>query len=535
MFIDGRKIPAGKVLEADVCIIGAGAAGITIARAFMNTRTRVIVVESGGLEYEHDTQELYAGSVVGLPYPRLDSVRLRLFGGATNHWGGFNRILSPFDFEEKSWIPESGWPITKSDLDPFYETAFETCLLGAGIWRWDTEFWRNLTRGKSAFANSLFDVVVSQRSRLTAQHGRSFGRFYRVDFERSHNAAVYLYSNLTELETNPAGTVVTRIRVACLSGNHFYVKARIFVLATGGIENARVLLASRKTQKFGLGNEHDLVGRYFTDHFSFSAGRAFFLDGNVPDSLLASRTGDYGDIWTELGLPPSIQARERMLNTVLWFGRGLDEFYLKASNSKGVQSLNYLFGRDDAVDETEDLASHIGNIVRDLDDILISGYRRAFIGSVPARKYYDCVVRLDPSPNANSRVTLMQDRDKLGVNKIQVSLQLNSSDKFSVQRAVELLGTELGRLGLGRVQSTFSADSDWPPDYVEIGPHHCCTTRMSETPRDGVVDRNCRVHGVGNLYIAGSSVFRTVTSTTPTMTIVALALRLAHHVKGLLR
>ena len=167
-----------------------------------------------------------------------------------------------------------------------------------------------------------------------------------------------------------------------------------------------------------------------------------------------------------------------------------------------------------------------------MDDIALSIYRKTMPDGF-AISHHICTARIEPAPNPSSRVTLIEERDSLGVPKVKLDWRLSELDKFSTQRTMELLGLEAGRLGVGRVQMAWDASSDWPED-MNIGFHHMGTTRMSDTQRNGVVDKNCRVHGVHNLFVAGSSVFATAGSGTPTMAIVALALRLADHVKGLI-
>ena len=147
----------------------------------------------------------------------------------------------------------------------------------------------------------------------------------------------------------------------------------------------------------------------------------------------------------------------------------------------------------------------------------------------PARRAIFFMNELEQAPNPASRVRLIEQRDALGMPRVQLEWRLSGLDKRSIRRAHELLARELGRAGLGRLQLMLSEDEHrWPPE-LGGGRHHMGTTRMHRDPARGVVDPDCRVHGVGNLYVAGSSVFPTVGAANPTLTIVALALRLADH------
>ena len=127
MFVDARTIPAGATLETDICIIGAGAAGIALAQEFAGLDMRVSILESGGREFDAETQQLGTGRNIGTPYFPLDAARLRYFGGTTNHWGGLCRPSNAIDFESRSWVPDSGWPLTKAELQPYYERAQVSC------------------------------------------------------------------------------------------------------------------------------------------------------------------------------------------------------------------------------------------------------------------------------------------------------------------------------------------------------------------------------------------------------------------------
>jgi choline dehydrogenase-like flavoprotein len=151
------------------------------------------------------------------------------------------------------------------------------------------------------------------------------------------------------------------------------------------------------------------------------------------------------------------------------------------------------------------------------------------IGTIPV-DHIDVTTRIDPAPNPASRITLSDERDALGQRRAQLDWRLDSLDKHSVNRTLEIMGAALGRAGLGRLQIVSDDDTTWPED-IRGGWHHMGTTRMSDDPKQGVVDKHCQVHGISNLFVAGSSVFPTAGSGTPTMTLVSLALRLADRIK----
>jgi choline dehydrogenase-like flavoprotein len=266
MFADARAVEQDRVLETEVCIVGGGAAGITLARELINSRFSVVVLESGGFSYEVSTQDLYRGPNTGLPYFALDGVRLRYFGGTTNHWSGDCRPFDDADFEPRRGIPYTGWPIRAADVRPFYGRASETCGL-------PTTDLRSLTSSELALAPIRLrkDRFVNRFVRVVPPAARSFGARYKEELRRAGNVTVYLHANAVEVSTNESGRKVSAIRVATLSGRRFSVRARVFILAAGGLETPRLLLASNRQWPSGVGNHNGVVGRFFIEHPRFLA------------------------------------------------------------------------------------------------------------------------------------------------------------------------------------------------------------------------------------------------------------------------
>lgn len=563
MLADARRVPAGERLEADLCIIGAGAAGITLARALIGSPVRVTMLESGGLELGRDTQALYQGRSSGLPYFPLNTARLRFFGGSTNHWGGVCRPFDPLDFEHRDWIPFSGWPIRKSDLDPYYPSAGEIVGLHSDVW--SVETWDERDDESPL---ELGPRTAPRIAQVVPEEARSFGTKYRDEIEAAANVHAYLHANVTEIEANGAGITATSVQVATLEGNRFSVEARHFVLATGGIENPRLLLASNGTRPAGLGNQHDLVGRFFAEHPRFKAAVAAPADAELDVGFYEIHHVDDVEVQGYVSLPERVQRSEEVADVQVFVEPTYNARFESAFDSDDVDSLKALpkgegsigdFGTnlmnvvgdlttfrdftvpgaplpvpypeivEKALSSGDELRDHIPDL---LGDVMAEGYKRAN-GSAPVERL-DLITRLDQVPNPDSRVTLSSARDELGMPRAQLEWRLTPTDRYSAARAIEILGAEFARAGLGRVRVTFNPDDAWPEDLAG-GNHHIGTTRMSDDPKRGVVDRDCLVHGMSNLYVAGSSVFATAGSSTPTLTIVALALRLADHLRRVAR
>ena len=564
MLADARRTPAGAELEADLCIIGAGAAGITLARQFIDTRFKIVLLESGGLELDQRTQELYKGRSIGLPYFPLDAARLRYFGGSTNHWGGICRPFDELDFERRDWIPFTGWPIRGSDLDRYYPPAVDAVRLLShdfSITGWDDR--DPLSR------LDLDDRTVPRVAQFVGEKSRSMGTDYRDEIARAANLHTYLHANVEEIVTDGTASAVTHLRVATLTGNRFSVKARHFVLAVGGIENPRLLLASNRQQTRGLGNQHDLVGRFFLEHPRFGAGVAAPADSELGVGFYEPHHVGDTEIQGYVAFPPKVQRAENMVDVQVFLEPVYNARFEQAFDSGDVDALRTLSkggggsignfgtnlmkvagdlttGRDftvpgaplpvpypDVVGKLLSSPSEVRDRIPDLlGDVAAWGYKR-LSGAAPLQ-HITLVTRLDPAPNPDSRVTLGTSRDELGMPRAQLDWRLSSIDRHSAVRATELLGTAFARAGFGRVRLIVHEDDrSWPSDLAG-GYHHMGTTRMSDDPKRGVVDRDCRVHGMTNLFIAGSSVFPTGGSSPPTLTITALALRLSDHLKGVM-
>ena len=275
MIIDAHLVHENKTIETDICIVGTGTAGLTLAREFIGKDFIVCLLESGGLKPDRKTQALYQGENIGHPYFTLHSARARFFGGTTNRWnipieddaGGVRmRPLDAIDFEERDWIPYSGWPFNKPHLDPYYLRAQEICKItpqSYAVPDWEDPENRPVLPLKG-------DTVKTVIFKFGSRH--PFLNDYTKEIERSDNIKTYLYANVIEIETNDTARAVTRLRVACIQGNKFWVKAKFFILAAGAIEIPRLLLSSNKTQSIGLGNQNDLVGRFFMEHPHFWSG-----------------------------------------------------------------------------------------------------------------------------------------------------------------------------------------------------------------------------------------------------------------------
>ncbi len=508
MHTDTRTLPDNTLIEGDLCIIGAGAAGISMALDWLGRPEKVVLLEGGGFEYEEAIQDSYDGPGSGQKYYPLKASRLHYFGGTTGHWAGMCSPFDAIDFRARPWVPHSGWPIDKSALDPYYKKAHSPLQLGP--YPYDFDFWRQEL--PNAKALPLDPGVVSNK--MWQYSEARFGPLYRDTLANAHNIALYTHAKVVELVANETVTQLKEVRLQMLDGKTHRVRARQFVLACGAIQNARLLLASNQQAAAGLGNAHDLVGRYFQEHLEIASAECWFFKPQ-PMSL-------YTYTWrktrasAELALAEQIQERHQILNgTVSFTPLPIGKYrtpkmqsYQDKDPRKAWQNMN------DQWQKTLKKAAEVEN--------------------GPVQWAYQLNTRIEQAPNPESRVTLESERDAFGLPRAKLHWALTALDKRSIRTLYEILGQQLGIQGLGRIRL-----NDWLrdekdtgfPDSTNAGWHHMGTTRMHEDPKKGVVDANCKVHGLHNLYVAGSACYPTSGAPNPTLTLVALSLRLSEYLK----
>ena len=549
MLIDASTLPANRVIETDVCIVGAGPAGVTLARELADQDFQVCLLESGGLNPDPETQALCEGKTISpqrYPTDELHVGRCRQFGGSANYWciqidrdenQAHVRHVTPddIDFEQREWVPYSGWPFRKADLAPYYQKANAICKIGPDVYEakaWEEDQAKPLSFQSDRIQSSVFQFGPSA----------VFTHDYREELQAS-SVTTYLNASVLEVETNGNASAVTGLRVASLDGKEFRVKARMVVLATGGFENARLLLLSDQVQKAGLGNQNDLVGRFFMDHPGFRFGvfipasRELFNSTAFYDLRRVNGTPVMG----KLSLSEAVLRQEQLLNICVMLVPRPSGY-----ESRAVNSWRNLLSAAKRKQLPKDAWKHVKNVVSDLDDIVNYAYRRVkkldFVYSprmggwsrrpadIRTFKAFEVIAQAEQAPNPDNRVTLTEECDRLGRRKVSLNWRWSDIDLETIKRVQQILAQEFAQSGLGEFQ---------PRDQIEGGlprfgstHHHIGTTRMHPDPKQGVVDENCQVHGVANLFVAGSSVFPTGGGyANPTLTIVALAVRLADHVK----
>jgi choline dehydrogenase-like flavoprotein len=566
----------GSEFEADIAIIGAGPAGITIAREFLNSPYRVLLIESGLVDEHEPHMALNQVESEGEPAgeaainfrrifhgPNMGSfnqqaqpygMRVRAFGGSAKYWGGRSATFDQMDFAKRDWVPFSGWPVSRESLKPYFDRAADWLNLGPNCY--DEEFWK-LLGGKierppldRSKLRSCFWQYARSRRDLTQM--KSFG----ADFKAldSGNVRVLVNATVTQIEIDEDGKAFSHLEVSTINNVRSKVTARLCVLASGGIENARLLLASNRKRKEGLGNKHDIVGRFLMDHPGTRLGhftRADLKKAGYLGFYTLRKDGHFRLYLHGLTFSPEFQAEEKLLNAAIYT---LPEI----SPDDPIEALKRLarFKSENPFADIWALITSVGLLSKavglkvfqsklmphSLQNLIINFFMvvnpsfvvREFQSKGVPHKL-DCLsihVMTEQVPDPESRIVLSESRDPLGMPRAKATWKISEADRHNILRIGQLLRDELPK---ARLPAPVMADwivENRPQDAPLVDMAHATgATRMSSDPKTGVVDANCKVHDVENLYIAGASVFPTSGHANPTLMITSLALRLADHLK----
>jgi choline dehydrogenase-like flavoprotein len=536
MITDARTLAEVATIAADICIVGAGPAGLTLATELAKkSGVQILLIESGGLDLDPETQALNQGIRADDNYVDPSTIRARGFAGTAHLWntpvkgtlGAKYVPLDEIDFEKRDWVPHSGWPFDRQHLNPFYERAHQRCGLGPfqyGLGDWSADPHRPWNMEGTDARSGLYQLGSVDVFRKDAQ----------AAVRDAQNIQCLLYANVTEIEMAPPGEKVTGLKIVCLNGRTLKATASTFVLAAGAIENPRLLLASDSVQKGGIGNRFDCVGRYFMDHPVY-----YFTRLRPDDAKLFEISGFYDlqvmrgtTILGRLGVSPEAMRRDGLLNASIVLYPKIPGY-----RSRGIEALRQLriAFRERAI--PPQLFRKLANLIVGAPDLAAYAIRSARVKTVPnhgwsnlennAGRYatFEPEFYLEQSPDPQNRITLANSRDRLGMRQAEIHWRWNELDARSAERTRQIVDESLAKKGIGHLDLL----KFW---RLRPSAHHPAgTTRMHADERQGVVDENCRVHGTANLYVTGPSVFPTCGYANPMLTIVALALRLADHLQ----
>jgi choline dehydrogenase-like flavoprotein len=516
MIADFRKADTPTEFDADICIVGSGAAGLTLA-AHVAGPLRVLIVEAGDWAPTRGVDDWLTGEASDFAFDGFNDGRMRAFGGATRRWAGQLMRLDAIDFEKRDWVPHSGWPITLHDLEPFYDRA-ET-FLGAGKAVYDSRIWARFGIRDPGFANvdvfPKFTVYMPQPD-FTKAFGAKLVR---------ENPAIRILLNATALEValDADAKRVAGVRIAAENGRTGIVRARAYALCGGGIENPRLLLASNSVVPAGVGNARDLVGRFFQDHPNGDTGIVTSARPRVFQNQFRKLRRAGVTYWPKLSFTDAAQRRGRYLNANALMVYDYDDDSALVRAKGAIAAVR---ARSSSAMVRDGL-----RVLRHVPELAAQAVHTAATGKA---------LRFDPSrimlhtfaeqvPDPDNRVTLSTARDRFGIGRPRLAWRVHPDELRTMRAFTEAAGAEFRRLGLGELALAPWLDQGIEGARAEVKDfyHHAGATRMATTPVEGVTDPDCRVFDTDNLYIAGGSVFPTSGYANPTLTMVALAIRLA--------
>jgi choline dehydrogenase-like flavoprotein len=547
MIQSADEIVRDTVMRADICIVGGGPAGITLALELSRTGRSILLLESGDAKPDADAQALNVGEVADSTlHSPPDKYRQRVFGGATSIWGGRCVPFDPIDFATRPWMDHSGWPIGYDDVEPYYAAANALCE--AGEYEYDARLalpggMRPLLRG---FAPRHFDMNGIERFSCPTD----FGRRYRDRLHAAATVRVLLRATVTCLRASRDGGRIDSLDVRNARDVGFSVVADHVVLAMGGLETPRLLLTSDDVHAAGIGNANDLVGRYYMSHIAGTIG-SLQIEGSsdsvwhgydiAPDGTYCRR---------RMAIRPDAQARHRLGNAVfrLHHPRIADPRHRTGPLSAiflAQRFISYEYAKRLVSDVPPGAATWLRHGFNAVSDPLSTArFLTLWLRqrTLAERKFPSVIIRprtnlfsldfhAEQTPNPDSRIALASATDRFGNRLVRVDWRYSAQDVHTVAKSFELLREDLLAQSIGRL--TLAADEADIEAVVRrdgaYGGHHIGTARMGATPRSGVVDCDGKVFGVSNLYVAGSAIFPTSSQANPTLTIVAMALRLAGH------
>jgi choline dehydrogenase-like flavoprotein len=552
MFIDAESLENDITFRSDIAVVGSGPAGIVLALELTKSGYEVALIESGRLNFSEATQKLGEASLFDPQFhaPMTECTRRQL-GGTSIIWGGRCLPYDPIDFDQRSYIPHSDWPVTYSEIAGYFQRACEYFFCGK------SEF--NINNIPNIEQKSLVpglpdeDVLTSSLERWSLP--TNFGKEYFNDLQKSEKIKVIYGLTCTEIETNEKGDQVEVIHGKTLGGKTIHVKCPKYVLAGGAVNTTRLLLASDRRHAGGIGNHSGLLGKFYMGHISGDIAVVHFT--TLPKDTIYGFDRDQDNIYVRrrFSFTREFLNENQLPNIVAWLG---SPKFGDPSHKNGILSSAYLAlnlpilknyltstAMRKAAIGKEDQGiywAHVLNVLKDFKQALTFvptfGYGRYIAKrKIPAlfvysgANEYPLHYHSEQVPNINSTVTLSDERDEIGMRRLNIDLQFSQQDVDGVIKAHQYWDQYLRKHNCGYLKYVANdlQGSVW--QQAGDGFHQVGTTRMSEHPSDGVVGTNCNIHGLDNLFVASSSIFVTSGQANSTFMIVAFALRLADHLK----
>ncbi len=540
-----------KIRQFEVWSVFAGVAGVTLSLELAREGLDVILLEAGGLGARDVHSGDFDGHLINARHHApLGECRSRQLGGTSALWAGRCVPLDPIDFEKRDYVDYSGWPIDFDELARFYPRANHYCH--AGVYAYDVS--QALPGAVLSIVPEFPNDVVNSARLERWSLPTHFGKHYRQELKNDAHIRVILHSVCVEIKLDEQG-VVSGIVAATAPGRHFKVEASEFIVAGGGLESTRLLLASKGRDSDAIGNASGYLGRNYMGHLFGSVAEVQFCGDPRKTIYGLERDRDGVYCRRRFWIDPQTQRQEKLLNTALWLTNppaadpGHGNGVLSAANlALRVPVLRDRLApvaiRKAFLGHSEDRSwlPHLRNILLDMPSVATRVPQFLFKRFVPKRRIpalflynrsnrYSLFYHAEQPPHWRNRVSLDTQRDRFGMPRLRIDYRYNSQETDSICRAHKLFADQLHRRRLGILHYRHDDLSTQILEQASDGFHQLGTTRMSRYERDGVVDIHCRVHGVSNLYVCSSSVFPTSGQANPTLSIVALAVRLGQHLR----
>ncbi len=519
MIADFRRSDAGTTFDTDICVIGSGAAGITLACEAAG-RLRVLVIEAGDRDPRADDADWLAGQSTDFALSGFQNGRVRAFGGATRRWFGQCIRLDPIDFEPRPWVPHSGWPIGPQDLADYYDRA--EAFVGIAPHGYDARNWQRFGLRDPGFTA---DGEVTPKFTIYCPQPDFTKAFGRRLTQQSPGVDILLNAAAVGINLHPDGRHVSGLRIRG-GEREGIVRARAYVLCGGGIENPRLLLASNDVMPDGVGNAHGLVGRFFQDHPGGTTGVLATARPRAVQAQFAKLTRAGLTFWPKLALTDAAQRRDGLLNANAQMSYGYAECSAMGRAKAAIEAVR---ARRPAAAARAALC-----LLPHVPELAYQAVHSRVTGQAPMLKPAQVMLtaHVEQVPDPDNRITLANECDRYGVPRARLSWRVNGAELRTMRAITEAVGRALHRLEFGEMTVLPWLDEPGLAREALVDTyHHAGTTRMGASPHEGVVDTDCRVFGIDNLYAAGSSVFPTAGYANPTLTIVALAIRLSDTLK----
>lgn len=540
------QAPKTELESYPFCIIGGGAAGISLAVSLSRKGKRVLLIEGGDWDELPEVLDAYVGDV-SPPHASATEYRYQRFGGTTHLWGGRCIPLDSHDFEKRAHVPASGWPLGAAGIENYYPVALEFCDAG----KHDFSIKAFGENAKPMFSEA--PLLAPDLNEYIERYSlpTDFGRKYRQELVDSKNVFVLLRTRCTKLISKDGQADQVSSVLLNDGQNSLTINVKQVVLSGGGIETTRLMLVSRQSQS-AWSYLDNALGKYYACHYDlifgslrFNSEKPIFDFQKTVDGVYARR---------KLQFSETFQAHHGLLNSAF---RLHFPAYADPAHGSGVLSTIYLaksilkpeyqtilnHGVNQSAIKNQYI-KHLINVVSDIGSVIKFGYDWLFKIKLARRKIpytlianrngtYPLEFNSEQEPNVLNRIELIESKDRYGMPRVKIHWKLTELDIASGIKSFQLLKETLERTQSCRLEFDQKQLEQAVRQALPVGGHHIGSTRMSDSAETGVVDVNCKVHGIENLYIASSSVFTTNSHANPTLTIVAVALRLSDYLDSM--